>query len=65
LGNIGVNSPPINDDFIDVNVDDAKELVKLGAVGELIGWVYNKKRELLDCGIITNKYTAEHLLEMK
>jgi DNA-binding transcriptional regulator LsrR (DeoR family) len=65
LGNVGVNSPLINDGFIDVNVDEAKELVKLGAVDELIDSMYREQSELLDCGLITNKYTAEQLLEMK
>jgi DNA-binding transcriptional regulator LsrR (DeoR family) len=47
VGNVGENSPLVNDGFIDV--DEAKNLNKLGAVGELIGWVYNIKGELLDC----------------
>jgi len=49
VGNVGENSPLVNDGFIDI--DEAKELVRLGAVGELIGWVYNKKGELLDCDL--------------
>lgn len=49
VGNIGQDCPLVNDGFIDQQ--EAKNLVELGAVGELIGWAFNKQGELLDCDL--------------
>lgn len=49
IGNVGLNSPMLNDGFI--SEKEAKQLLDLGAVGEVIGWVYDKHGQLLDCDL--------------
>lgn len=49
IGNMGVDAPMVNDGFIDAQ--EAQSLVELGAVGEVIGWVFNSSGELIDCGL--------------
>lgn len=47
IGNVARHSPLHLDGFIDLS--ELQELLDLGAVGEVIGWVYNQKGQLLDC----------------
>lgn len=49
IGNVGANSPMLNDRFISNN--EAQQLVDLGAVGEVIGWVYDAQGKLLNCDL--------------
>lgn len=49
IGNMGLSAPMLNDGFIDES--EANTLVKLGAVGEIIGWAYDIHGELLDCNL--------------
>lgn len=54
VGNLGLNSPLHIDGFI--TKPELDELQEKGAVGELIGWVYDKNGKLLDCAV--NKRVA-------
>lgn len=49
VGNLGLNSPLHQDGF--VTEQEINELQAQGAVGELIGWVYDKNGNLLDCAL--------------
>lgn len=49
VGNLGVNSPLHLDGFI--TKQELDELQNQGAVGELIGWVFDKSGNLLDCAV--------------
>ena len=49
IGNLGLNSPLHQDGFVmPVEIDD---LQNQGAVGEIIGWVFDKNGSLLDCEV--------------
>ena len=54
IGNVGEDSPLVNDGFIAQS--EGKELVDLGAVGEVIGWIFDKDGVILDCEL--NKRVA-------
>lgn len=54
VGNLGLNSPLHIDGFI--TKPELDELQEKGAVGELIGWVFDKNGKLLDCAV--NKRVA-------
>lgn len=49
VGNLGLNSPLHQDGF--VTKQELDELQDQGAVGEMIGWVFDKSGNLLDCAI--------------
>ncbi|MFT7006842.1 MAG: DNA-binding transcriptional regulator LsrR (DeoR family) [Colwellia sp.] len=49
VGNLGLNSPLHLDGFI--TKQELDELQNQGAVGELIGWVFDKSGKLLDCAV--------------
>lgn len=49
IGSLGINSPLHQDGF--VTKQELQEVEQLGAVGEVIGWVFNKEGKLLDCSI--------------
>lgn len=49
VGNLGLNSPLHLDGFI--TKQELDELQNQGAVGELIGWVFDKSGNLLDCAV--------------
>jgi DNA-binding transcriptional regulator LsrR (DeoR family) len=49
IGSLGEKSPLHIDGFVDA--DELKELQNLGAVGEMISWVYDKNGKLLDCTV--------------
>lgn len=59
IGNVGEDSPLVNDGFIDAR--EAQQLVELQAVGEVIGWVYNGNGELVDC--VQNERVASTALD--
>lgn len=59
IGNVGIDSPLVNDGFIDEQ--EAKELIDLSAVGEVIGWVFDKNGEILDC--VLNERVASTKLD--
>jgi len=54
VGNLGLNSPLHQDGF--VTKQELDELQIKGAVGEVIGWVFDKNGNLLDCAV--NKRVA-------
>lgn len=49
IGSLALNSPLHKDGF--VTEKELFEVQELGAVGEVIGWVFNKEGKLLDCSI--------------
>ncbi len=49
VGNLGLNSPLHQDGF--VMPDEINKLQQQGAVGEIIGWVFNKNGQLIDCEV--------------
>jgi DNA-binding transcriptional regulator LsrR (DeoR family) len=49
VGNLGLNSPLHLDGFI--TKQELDELQNKGAVGEIIGWVFDKSGNLLDCAV--------------
>jgi len=49
IGSLGEKSPLHIDGFVDA--EELKELQGLGAVGEMISWVYDKNGQLLDCTV--------------
>lgn len=49
VGNLGVNSPLHLDGFI--TEKELDELQSQGAVGEMIGWVFDKNGKILDCAV--------------
>lgn len=54
IGNFAINSPLHLDGF--VSSEEVHELLEKGAVGEVIGWVFNQEGVLLDCDL--NKRVA-------
>jgi DNA-binding transcriptional regulator LsrR (DeoR family) len=60
VGNLGLNSPLHLDGF--VAKQELDELQNQGAVGELIGWVFDKNGNLLDCAV--NKRVASAPLKV-
>ncbi len=49
VGNLGLNSPLYQDGFL--LAKEIEELQAQGAVGEMIGWVFDKNGSLLDCDV--------------
>lgn len=49
IGNLGEKSPLHVDGFI--SKDELQELSELGAVGEVISWIFNKDGNLINCDI--------------
>ncbi|AZN32722.1 sugar-binding transcriptional regulator [Pseudoalteromonas sp. Xi13] len=49
VGSLGEKSPLHIDGFVDEQ--ELKELQSLGAVGEMISWVYDKRGQLIDCTV--------------
>lgn len=49
IGHIGKDAPIVQDGFI--NRDELKTIVNQGAVGEIIGWVFDKEGTIIDCSI--------------
>lgn len=49
IGNLAINSPLHIDGFI--TADEVNHLLDLGAVGEVIGWVFDANGELIDCDV--------------
>lgn len=49
VGNLGLNSPLHQDGF--VMAEEINDLQKQGAVGEIIGWIFDKNGSLLNCEV--------------
>lgn len=49
IGHIGKDAPIVQDGFI--TRDELKTIVDQGAVGEIIGWVFDKDGTIVDCSV--------------
>jgi len=49
IGHIGEDAPLVMDGFI--TKDELKTIVDRGAVGEIIGWVFDKEGSIIDCPV--------------
>jgi DNA-binding transcriptional regulator LsrR (DeoR family) len=59
VGNIGENAPLLQDGF--VNRDEMRALIKAGAVGEVLGWAFDRGGRMLDG--LTNERVASVALD--
>ena len=60
IGNLGLKSPVFMDGL--VSEKEVAELDKMGAVGEIIGWIFNKDGHVLQCDL--NKRVLSAPLEL-